>query len=132
MKTYTFTDADGKKKTAKVQDNVFDVLKELDKQERLDDRRETRRCQSLESSMENGFDVIDDTADIDVILDKKERYKALCFALAKLPNAQRELIQKVFFERIPQVEIAKQEGVSHVAIICRLQVILKKLKEILS
>ncbi len=131
MKTYTFTDADGKKQSANVQDSIYGELTELDKQERLDDRRETRRCQSLEASMENGFDVIDDTADIDVILDKKERYKALYAALAKLPAKQRELIQKVFFEGISQAEIARREDVSRVAIAIRLQKILTKLRKLL-
>lgn len=131
MKTYTFTNADGKKQSANVQDSIYGVLMELDTQERLDDRRETRRCQSLEASMENGFDIVDDTADIDVILDKKERYKALYSALAKLPAKQRELIQKVFFEGISQTEIASQQGITKMALHNKLTRILRNLKKLL-
>lgn len=131
MKTYIFTNAEGKKGSANVQDSVYGVLTELDKQEHLDELRETRRCQSLEASMENGFDIVDDTADIDVILDKKERYKALYSALAKLPAKQRELIQKVFFEGISQTEIASQQGITKMALHNKLTRILRNLKKLL-
>ena len=81
--------------------------------------------------MENGFDIVDDTADIDVILDKKERYKALYSALAKLPAKQRELIQKVFFEGISQTEIASQQGITKMALHNKLTRILRNLKKLL-
>ncbi len=131
MEKYKYVDAFDQIQEITVSKEVLDTVRELDKQDKLDERRETRRCQSLEASMENGFDLIDDTADIDVIIDKKERYKALYSALAKLPAKQRELIQKVFFEGISQAEIARREDVSRVAIAIRLQKILAKLRKLL-
>lgn len=132
MQTYVFTDADGKKKSANVRNEVYDVLTELDKRDALNERKETRHCQSLEASIDNGWDIADPNSNVEEIVIRKQRYKALYSALAKLPDEQRELVEKVFFERVPQTEIAKQEGVSRVAIHLRLQVILQKLKKLLS
>lgn len=132
MKTYKFTDADGKAQEVAVTDNVYATMQELDEYGHRSERRETRRCQSLEQSVDNGWDVADPNADIETIIDKKERYKKLYAALNTLPKQQQRLIYLVFFKGVSQIEIARQEGVTKVAIHLRLQVILQKLKEILN
>ena len=132
MKTYTFTTADGKTQEICVTDEVYAVLQDLDKQEQLNERRETRRCQSLELSVDNGWDIADNTADTEQIVEKNEEYKRLYKALNKLPNCQRKLIYLVFFKGITQQQIADKEGVSRFAINKRLIRILKNLKKILN
>ncbi len=129
MKTYTFTTADGKTQEICVTDEVYAVLQDLDKQEQLNERRETRRCQSLELSVDNGWDIADNTADTEQIVDKKEQNKELYKALGTLTKQQRELVNKIFFKGMTQAEVAEQENVSTVAIHLRLQVILKKLRK---
>ena len=132
MKTYTFTTADGKTQEICVTDEVYAVLQDLDKQEQLNERRETRRCQSLELSVDNGWDIADTSADTEQIVEKNEEYKRLYKALNKLPNCQRKLIYLVFFKGITQQQIADKEGVSRFAINKRLIRILKNLKKILN
>lgn len=132
MNTVKYVDADGKTQEITVTDEVYETIQQLDKQEHLDERREIRRCQSLEVSIDNGWDIVDPNANIEEIIYRKQRYTSLYAALGKLPREQRELVEKVFFERVSQTEIAKQEGVTKVAIHLRLQVILQKLKEILN
>lgn len=132
MKTYTFTNADGKAQEVAVTDNVYAIIQELDKKDYANERKHRRKRISLEKAVDNGWDVIDPNADIEAIINKKERYKKLYAALNALPKEQQRLIYLVFFKGTSQIEIAKQEGVSKVAIHLRLQVILQKLKEILS
>lgn len=131
MNTVKYVDADGKTQEITVTDEVYETIQQLDKQEHLDERRETRRCQSLEVSIDNGWDIVDPNADIEAILDKKQRYKKLYEALNTLPDQQRKLIYSVFFKGVSQQEIAKIENVSKVAISTRITRILKKLKKLL-
>ncbi len=128
MKKYT--DAYGN--TVSVINEVYAVWQELDKKEQLNERRETRRCQSLELSLDNGWDIADTSANTEQIVEKNEEYKRLYKALNKLPNCQRKLIYLVFFKGITQQQIADKEGVSRFAINKRLIRILKNLKKILN
>ena len=47
MKPYTYKFADGSKSTVEVPDEIYDILIEMDKQEKYGNRRETRRHISL-------------------------------------------------------------------------------------
>ena len=62
MKEYTYKFADGSKSTVEVPDELYDILIEMDKQEKYGNRRETRRHISLESLMEQGLEpsIVDD------------------------------------------------------------------------
>lgn len=131
MKTYKFTNAAGKVQEVEVTDEVCATLQVLDEYEQRNERRETRRCQSLEQSVNNGWDIADPNSDIETIIEKKERYKKLYVALKALSKEQQRLIYLVFFKRIPQIEIARQEGVAKCSISKRLTRILRKLKKLL-
>lgn len=131
MKTYTYVDVDGNEQTVNVTDRVFDTIEKMNKREELDERRETRRCQSLEVSMENGWDVADRVVDIDEKIDNERRYKRLHDALDTLPKRQRDLVQKIFFEGMTKTEVAKEMGIDVTSVRDRLEVIFTKLKKIL-
>ncbi len=131
MKILKYIDADGQVQEITVADEVYETIQQLDKQEHLDERRETRRCQSLEVSIDNGWDIVDPNADIKTIIDKKQRYKKLYEALNALPNQQRKLIYLVFFKGVSQQDIAQIENVSKASISARITRILKKLKKLL-
>ncbi len=131
MKKLILVDAKGKTQEITVTDDVYATVQELDEYEQRNERRETRRCQSLEQSVDNGWDVADPNADIETIIDKKERYKKLYEALNTLSSEQRELIDLVFFKKVSQAEVARQMGIHFTSIRDRLEVIFAKLKKIL-
>lgn len=128
MKKIIYTFNDGTTNEVEVSDEMYALYEDLESAEKKTNRKETRRHQSLERSMDAGWDVADDT-DIVALLEKKELTESLRAAIATLSPGQRELIHKVFFERIPQVEIAKNENVSAVAIHSRLQRALARLQK---
>ncbi len=129
MKTYTYVDVDGNEQTVNVTDRVFDTIEKMNKREELDERRETRRCQSLEVSIDNGFDIADPKADIEEIAYRNERYRKLYIAISKLLPEQQELITAVYFDGKTKTEIAERFGISRSAISKRIARILAQLKK---
>lgn len=132
MQTYTFTNADGKAQEIAVTDEVYTTIQELDKKDYANERKHKRKRISLEKAVDNGWDVADPNANIETIIDKKERYKKLYAALNALPKYQQKLIYLVFFKGISQQDIAAQEGVVKCSISKRLTRIMKKLKKYLN
>ena len=59
---------------------------------------------------------------------KREDVARLHRAMEALASAQRELVRRVYFENEKISEIAREEGVSHVAIHDRLRRIYQKIK----
>lgn len=107
----------------------FYIVEEYNAQ--LSERRETRRHQSLDLSMESGFDVADDyclEADVMRGLDKQR----LRTAIKNLLPSQRELLRQVFVDGKEQKEIAREQGVDPTAIRNRLNKIYKKIKKFLN
>ncbi len=97
----------------------------------LSERRETRRHQSLDKSMENGFDVADDYCLEDDVIHGMDK-NLVNEAVKHLLPEQRELIQQVYFEGKEQKEIAREQGVDPTAIRNRLRKIYKKIKKFLN
>lgn len=131
MKFITYKFCDGTTSNVEVSDEMYASYISMVKAEALTERKETRRHQSLDKSMDSGWDIVDPNADVESIFETLALNKALYRALESLSPAHRELIKKVFFDRVPQVQIADQEGVSSVAIHRRLQRILLRLRKIL-
>ena len=104
---------------------------EMERLERLTERKETRRHQSLDKSMEHGFDIADLSENVFEKVERNERNRQLYQAIVTLTPQQQKLLFEVYFEYIPQVEIARREGVTKKAINNRLARILKKLKKFL-
>ena len=69
--------------------------------------------------------------DVSVIVEEQDEYERLHKAIAALPPEQQTLIHKIFFQGISQREIARDEGVSNVAVWNRLQRIFSELKKYL-
>lgn len=86
--------------------------------------------QSIDTLEENGIE-LDKTSILAVsgIDGQNSEIEKLLIALEELTPKQKELIQKVFFEGIPQNEIAKQENVTPSAIRNRLQKIFKAIRK---
>lgn len=86
---------------------------------------ETRRHVSFDALEELGIDFVGEQG---VTIDGEE-FAELRDAIAKLKPEQQELLKKVFWEGIKQVDIAKSEGVDDSAISWRLARIYKRLKK---
>lgn len=114
-----------------VEDSMGEVLLEFDRQERNNDRRETRRHMSLD-----GMDFEGETfrAEADTLREAMGRVNAELFmkALDMLSASQKELLLKVYFKEMRVADIARAEGVSEAAVRNRLKKIYGKLKKILS
>ena len=75
---------------------------------RLIERKETRRHQSLNKSLEHGFDVIDKNLDLEDIVFQKIEAERLHKALTELTSEQRQLIEKIYFKEEKQTDIARE------------------------
>lgn len=102
---------------------------QLEKYEKNINRKETRRHQSLNKSMEHGFDVADPNVNIFEQVERRLWTEKLHKAIVSLSPEQQRLLWQVYFEYIPQAEIAERENVSAVAIHNRLERILARLKK---
>lgn len=120
---------DGKIAECEVSEEFAAEYAELEHKEKLTERKETRRHQSLDKSMEHGWDIADQSADVVLQAEAEEDKKRLYDAILKLPKEQRKLLEEVYFQDIPQTELAKRDGVTKTAVNNRLARILKKLKK---
>ncbi len=92
--------------------------------------RESRRHVSLDALDPLGDTIPDIDADM-LDLDGED-YTDLYRAIKKLRPQQRELIRKVFWDDMRQVDIARAEGVSESAIAQRMAAIVSRLKKLLN
>ena len=114
-----------------VDENWGAVLIELDRQEYNNDHAETRRHCSLEEyNLDGNF--VSNGSDVEDAFLISEDNKKLYAAIKKLEPRQQYLIEQVYFLGRKQVDIAAEEGVSHVAITYALQRAVKKLKKFLA
>ncbi len=131
METITYKFADGTESAVEVSDEFYSLYQDMEKADELSERKHTRRNQSLERSVDNGWDIADPDADVAVLYEIKERNERLYKAISTLTPEQQTLIKQVFFDRIPQVEIAEQQGTTKMALHNKLTRILRKLKKVL-
>ena len=110
-----------------VDDSLGELLVDFDRQEYNNDHKETRRHVSLDG-MEYEGELFISEADTEGEVERREELAQLLRAMEALSPAQRELVQQVFFEKRKIVDIAREEGVSHVAIHDRLKRIYRKIK----
>lgn len=92
MKTITYKFSDGTTSTVEVSDEIYALHKEMETEEKRNYRRETRRHQSLERSVDNGWDCEDPNADIETILNNEEITSCLESALNILTEKQRTVL----------------------------------------
>ena len=118
IKEITVTEAKGKE------------IIELNRIEYNDNHRETRRHVSLEAYDPYGALVKDDADPLQEVINKEEMNQ-LHHSIRRLTPAQRKLLMKKFWDGMKQIDIAKEEGVSKMAITKRLQTIKRRLKRIL-
>lgn len=118
IKEITVTEAKGKE------------IIELNRIEYNDNHRETRRHVSLEAYDPYGALVQNDADPYQAVVNKEEMDQ-LYHSISQLKPAQQKLLMKKFWNEMKQIDIAKDEGVSKMAITKRWQTIKRQLKKIL-
>ncbi|PRR79299.1 RNA polymerase sigma factor [Clostridium liquoris] len=108
--------------------NRENYLKRLDRKNKLSYFSEFV-TEEKDRTIEERF--TDKSIDIEKLVAIKMQIAALHEALNKLNPEEREIIQALFFEEIPQRDLAKKLNISQGAVFRRKEKTLKKLKEFL-
>ena len=111
-----------------VDERLGGMLLDLDRQQYNNDHKETRRHVSLDG-MDYEGELFVSAKDTEGEAVHREDMVRLFSAMETLSPDQRELVEKVYFEERKITDIAREEGVSHVAIIRRLNRIYEKLRK---
>lgn len=122
----------GEKIHIEVYGKFEEIMLELDKNLKNNDRKETRRHESL-SEVEKSPNNTDESSDVyEEVLKKLDKDK-LYSAIAKLKPSEQELIYKLYLDKKPiaQVEYAQILGITENAVQLRLAKIKKKLKSLM-
>jgi len=127
---YEYINATGKIEI-EVDEQFYDILLALDREEFNSDRKHARRHPLSLEEMEYEGDWLSDGADILSDLIKSEDSERLHKALASLTSSQQALLERVYAKNEKIVDIARKMGVSQPAISQRLLTIIKILKRIL-
>lgn len=112
-----------------VDQDFGDLLVDFERQEYNNDHRETRRHVSLDG-MDYEREIFVSGVNTESEVESREDISRLYCAMESLSPAQRELVLKVFFEKVRVADIARAEGVTEAAIRNRLQKIYARLKKI--
>jgi len=108
--------------------NRENYLKRLDKENRLGYFSEFVSDEVARSMEER---LIDKAVDLEKLVEVKIQIEALNRALDNLSPEEREIIQALFYEEIPQRDLAKKLNISQGAVFRRKEKILRKLKVLL-
>jgi len=136
MKKYTYYFNDGTKSVVEVSDELYDLLKELDKEEYNNNHKNTRRHSSLEMLLGKGveFEKIENKTAVDMEFEFLTQLdnEVLIEAIGSLTLSQQNLVYLRYFLRVKQCDIAKQYGMKPAAITRQLKRILEKIKNSLN
>ena len=114
-------------KEIEVDESTGNIVKDLNRQEYNNNKKETRRHCSIEKSLE--FGTIPDDTDLERDFIFNEDLKKLNAELDKLTADQKDLVNRVFFNGQSLTAIAAEQGVSVQAVHNRLNKILEKLRK---
>ncbi len=133
MKKITIKNYDGKQETIEVSEEFAKTYAEMEKEEKNNNRRETRRHVSLNNKVKGCdfeyIDIIEDRSiDVEEAFIKKEERSQLHEAIKNLLPQQQKLIYQVFYEERSIKSLAEEYGVSSPAISNRLKKIYARLK----
>jgi len=111
-----------------VDEHLGGMLLDLDRQQYNNDQKETRRHVSLDG-MDYEGEVFASAEDTEGTAERREDMARLFSAMKELSPAQRELVEKVYFEERKITDIAREEGVSKQSVHERVGRALKNLKK---
>lgn len=131
MKNIIYKFNDGTSNAVEVTDEFYSLYIEMEKETKNLERRETRRHQSLDKSIDNGFEVIDTSPNPEEVIIDKETKKQLKDALKKLTEKQRTVFFLYVEEKLSFAKIGEQIGISKDTVKEHYWSAIKKLKKFL-
>ncbi len=102
--------ADGTRQEIEVTEKFAKKYAEMEHKDSLIERKETRRHQSLDKSLEHGFDVSDPTVDIAEMAERRELSDEIHKALDTLTEKQRIVFELYVSEELPFRAIGERMG----------------------
>ena len=121
--------------TAKVLEQVDEETRRIYLQEEyltyMSNLKYKRSNQSLEKSLENGFDVVDENQDVEENAIKNADIEKVRHAISQLEPQQQWLVKQLYIYGRTQVDIAKELGITKAAITNRFRKISEKIKKFL-
>ena len=90
-----------------------------------------RHTQSLDKSLENGFDFVDERQNVEEIVAREMTNERVRKAIEQLEPQQQWLVEQIYFDERSHISVAKELGVTEGAIRDRLRRIYKKIKKFL-
>lgn len=121
--------------TAKVLEQVDEVTRKAYLQDewemKMVENYHRRNEQSLEKSTDNGFDLADESQDVEAKAIKEVEQANIHTAISKLNPQQQWIVKQVFIRRRKQVDVAIEMGIGESALSQRISVIKAKMKKIL-
>ena len=95
------------------------------------ERKETRRTQSLNASLDHGFDIIDEDSDPFLALLRQLTREQVRNAIRKLKPKQQWVAEQVLLLERKQVDVARELGITKQAMMQQISIIKRDLKNYL-
>ena len=128
--TYRF--ADGTREEVEVTEEFAAEYAEMEHKDALIERKETRRHQSLDKSLEHGFDIADPTVDIAEMAERRELSDKIHRVLEILTEKQRMVFELHVSEGLPFRAIGERIGLGTYTVRDYFYNAVKKLQKFLS
>ena len=103
----------------------------MEHRDKLIERKETRRHQSLDKSLEHGWDIPDPSADVALQAERNEEKARLSSALQKLTDKQRAVLLLYIDEGLSFREIGEKLGIHKDTVKEHYHAAIKNLRKIL-
>ena len=103
----------------------------MEHRDKLIERKETRRHQSLDKSLEHGWDIPDPSADVTLQAERNEEKTRLSSALQKLTDKQRAVLLLYIEEGLSFCEIGEKLGIHKDTVKEHYHAAIKNLRKIL-
>lgn len=124
--------ADGHSEEIEVSEEFAVQYADMEHKDALTERKETRRHQSLDKSLEHGFDVPDSQANIFEEIERRELSEEIRKALHKLTDRQRRVVLLRISDRMSFREIGEKLGLGTYTVRDYFYNAVKKLQKFLS
>ena len=118
--------------SVEVTDEFAESYAAMEKADELSERKETRRHQSLDKSMEHGFDVADPSVNVSEEVERRQLSEQVKSALHKLTDKQRTVVLLHVYEELSFREIGERLGLSRYTVRDYYDHAAKKLQKFLS
>lgn len=131
MATIRYQLADGHFDVIEVTEEFAAEYAAMEHRDKLIERKETRRHQSLDKSLEHGWDIPDMSADVALQAERNEEKARLSSALKKLTDKQRAVLLLYIEEGLSFREIGEKLGIHKDTVKEHYHAAIKNLRKIL-